>query len=142
MSNHEMDEPRQQETMRGLTHRSQEHKSDPVIDIDSITQAHADLQPHTMDQTWLVSKVQAAGGGSGVMVWEMFSQVPFISIISHVTASLSVAVHGHSSPSSNVYLQLHNAPCHEVKVTSTWFHEHDEELGELQWPADYKDRLY
>lgn len=72
-----------------------------------------------------MSKVQAAGGRSGVMVWEMFSQVPFISIISHVTATLSVAVvvvvHGHSSPSSNVYLQLHNAPCHEVKVISTWF---------------------
>ena len=49
-------------------------------------------------------------------------------------------LYGHNSPSSNGCFQQDNAPGHKAKVISSWFHEHDNEFIELQWPPQSPDQ--
>ncbi len=38
-----------------------------------------------------------------------------------------------------MYFQQDNAPCHEVKIISDWFLEHDNEFTLLKWPPQSPD---
>jgi len=90
----------------------------------------------------LVTTVQAGGGV--VMVWGMFSWhtlplVPFGHSL-NATAYLSI-VSDHVNPfmatmypSSDGYFQQDNEPCHNARIISNWFLEHDSEFTVLQWP--------
>ncbi len=103
----------------------------------------------SMDPSCLVSPVQAGGGG-GVMVWEIFSWhtlgplVPIEHCL-NTTAYLSiVADHVHPFmttvyPSSDDYFQQDNAPCHKAQIISDWFLEHDNEFTLLKWPPQSPD---
>ncbi len=96
-----------------------------------------------MKASCLVSTVQAGGGG--VMVWGIFSWHilgPLVPIEHRLntTAYLSiVADHVHPfmttvNPSSDVYFQQDNAPCHKAQIISDWFLEHDNEFTLLKLP--------
>lgn len=95
-----------------------------------------------------MSTVQAGGGG-GVMVWEMFSWHtlgPLIPINHHLNATAylsTVADYVHSFmgtiyPSSNDCFWHDKAPCHKVKV-SNGLYEHVNEFGLLQQPPQLPD---
>ncbi len=99
-----------------------------------------------MDLSWLVSTVQAAGGG--VMVWGILSWhtlgVP-IEYCLNATAYLSI-VADHVQPfmttvyqSSDGYFQQDNAPCLKAQIISDWFLEHDNEFTLLKWPPQSPD---
>ncbi len=63
----------------------------------------------------------------------------------NATAYLSiVADHVHPFmttvyPSSDVYFQQYNAPCHKAQIISDWFLEHDNEFTLLKWPPQSPD---
>ncbi|XP_073487389.1 mRNA cap guanine-N(7) methyltransferase isoform X2 [Aquarana catesbeiana] len=42
-------------------------------------------------------------------------------------------------PSSDVYVQQNNAPCHKAQIISNWFLERDNEFTVLQWPPQSPD---
>ncbi len=42
-------------------------------------------------------------------------------------------------PSSDVYFQQDNAPCHKAQIISDWFLEHDNEFTLLKWPPQSPD---
>ncbi len=97
-----------------------------------------------MDPSCLVSTVQAAGGGGGVMVWGIFSwhTLSLLLPIEHclnATAYMSiVADHVHPFmttvyPSCVDYFQQDNAACHKAQIISDWFLEHDNEFTLLKW---------
>ncbi len=97
----------------------------------------------SMDPSCLVSTVQA--GGSGVMVWGIFSWHtlgPLVPIEHRLNAAAYpsiVADHVHPfmttvHPSSDGYFQQDNAPCHKAQIISDWFHEHDNEFTLFKWP--------
>ena len=101
-----------------------------------------------MDPFYLVSTVQAGGGG--VLVWGIFSWHtlgPLVPIEHRVnaTACLSiVADHVHPFmttvyPSSDGYFQQDNAPCHKTRIISDWFLEHDNEFTVLKCPPQSPD---
>ncbi len=98
----------------------------------------------SMDPSCLVSTVQAGGGG-GVMVWEISSWHtlgPLVPIEHRLNATAylsNVADHVHPFmttvyPSSDGYFQQENAPCHKAQIISDWFLEHDNEFTLLKWP--------
>ncbi len=85
-------------------------------------------------KAWIVSTVQAGGGG--LMVWVIFSWLtlgPLVPIVHRLnaTAYLSIVVdHVHPFmtsvyPSYDGYFQQDNAPCHKAQIISDWFLEHD-----------------
>ncbi len=89
-------------------------------------------------------------GGSGVMVWGIFSchtLSPLVPIEHRLnaTAYLSiVADHVHPFmttvyPSSDDYFQQDNAPCPKAQIISDWFLEHDNEFTLLKWPPQSPD---
>ncbi len=101
----------------------------------------------SMDPSWLVSAVQAAGG---VMVWGIYSWHtlgPLVPIEHHLntTAYLRiVADHVHPFmttvyPSSDGYIQPDNAPCNKAQIISDWFLEHDNEFSFLKGPPQSPD---
>ncbi len=63
----------------------------------------------------------------------------------NATAYLSiVADHVHPFmttvyPSSDVYFQQYNAPCHKAQIISDWFLEHDNDFTLLKWPPQSPD---
>ncbi len=84
------------------------------------------------------------------MVWGIFSWYtlgPLVPIEHRLnaTAYLSiVADHVHPFmttvyPSSDVYFQQDNAPCHKAQIISDWFIEHDNEFTLLKWPPQSPD---
>ncbi len=100
----------------------------------------------SMDPPFLVSMVQAGGGG--VMVWGIFSW--------HTLSPLVPIEHRlirHSLPeyccwpcpslydmtSSEGYFQQNNAPCHKAQIISDWFLEHDNEFTLLKCPPQSPD---
>lgn len=100
-----------------------------------------------MDQSYLVSMVQAAGA----KVCAIFSRhiLGLLEATEHhlnVTEDLStVADHVHLFvttvfPSSNDYLQQDDMPSHKAKIISNWFHEHDTEFTVLKWTLQSPDR--
>ncbi len=102
----------------------------------------------SMDQTCLVSTVQADGGG--VVVWGIFSWhtlgplVPIEHCLNATVYLSIVADHVHPfmttvNPFSDCYFQQHNAPCHKAKIISDWFLEHDNEFTLLKWPPQSPD---
>ncbi len=102
----------------------------------------------SVDLSWLVSTVQAGGGG--VMVWGIYSWHTFVPLVPiehrlNATAYLSiVADHVHPFmttvyPSSDGYFQQDNAPCHKAQIISDWFLEHDNEFTLLKWPPQSPD---
>ncbi len=101
----------------------------------------------SMDPSCLVSTVQA---GVGVMLWGMFSWHtlgPLVPIEHRLnaTAYLSIAADPVLPftttvyPSSDVYFQQDNAPCHKAQIIWVWFLEHDNEFTLLKWPPQSPD---
>ncbi len=99
------------------------------------------------DPSCLVSTVQAGGG---VMVWGIFSWRTLGPLVPtehclNATAYLSIVgdhVHPFMTtvyPSSDVYFQQDNAPCHKAQIISDWFLEHDNEFTLLKWPPQSPD---
>ncbi len=102
----------------------------------------------SMDPSCLVSMVQAGGGG--VIVWGIFSWHTLGPLVPvehrlNTTVYLSiVADHVHPFmttvyPSSDVYFQQDNAPCHKAQIISDWFLEHENEFTLLKWPPQSPD---
>ncbi len=101
-----------------------------------------------MDPSYLVSTVQAAGGG--VMVWGIISWytlgplVPIEHGLNTTAYQSIVADHVHPFmttvyPSSDGYFQQDNVPCHKAQIISDWFLEHDNEFTLLKWPPQSPD---
>ena len=95
-----------------------------------------------------VSTLQA--GGSGVMVWGVFSWHtlgPLIEVEQHFNATgylniIANQVHPFMAamyPTANRFLQQDNAPCHKARLVQEWFHKHDSEFSLQQWPAQSPD---
>ncbi len=102
----------------------------------------------SMDTSWLVSTVQAGGGG--VMVWGIFSWHtlgPLVPIEHRLNATVYLSiVADHVHPfmttvyiSSDGYIQQDNTPCHKAQIISDWFIEHDNEFTLLKWPPQTPD---
>ncbi len=100
----------------------------------------------SMDPSCLVSTT----GGGGVMVWGIFSWhtlgplVPIEHRLNTTDYLSIVADHVHPFmttvyPSSDVYFQQDNAPCHKAQIISDWFLEHDNEFTLLKWPPQSPD---
>ncbi len=49
------------------------------------------------------------------------------------------SLYDYSVPSSDVYFQQDNAPCHKAQIISDWFLEHDNEFTLLKWPPQSPD---
>ncbi len=103
----------------------------------------------SMDPSCLVSTVQAAGG-SGVMVWGIFSWHtfgPLVSIEHHLNTTVYLSIIAdHVHPfmttvytSTDGYFQQDNAPCHKAQIISDWFLEHDNESPLLKWSPQSPD---
>ncbi len=84
-----------------------------------------------MNPFYLVSTVQAAGGGVmvwGIINWHTLGALVPIEHRLNATAYLSiVADHDHPfmTISSDDYFQQDNAPCHKAQIISDWVLEHD-----------------
>ncbi len=89
-------------------------------------------------------------GGSGVMVWGIFSWhtldplVPNEHRLNATAYHSIVADHVHPFmttvyPSSDGYFQQDNAPCHKAQIITDWFLEHDNEFTLLKWPPQSPD---
>ena len=87
------------------------------------------------------------------MLWEMFSWhilgplIPVNHCLNSIDYLSIVANHVHPFmatmySSSNGYFQHDNSPCHNAKVISNWFHEHDNEFNVLQWPSTGSESDY
>uniref|UniRef100_A0AAR2INL3 Tc1-like transposase DDE domain-containing protein n=1 Tax=Pygocentrus nattereri TaxID=42514 RepID=A0AAR2INL3_PYGNA len=106
-------------------------------------------QHESVDPSYVVSTVQAGGGG--VMVWEIFSWhtlgplVPIEHCLNAAAYLSIVADHVHPFmttvyPSSDGYFQQGNVtPCHKAHIISNLFLEHDNEFTVLQWPPQSPD---
>ncbi len=99
-----------------------------------------------LDPSFLVSTVQqVVCNGAGIFSWHTLG--PLVQIEHHLnaTAYLSiVADHVHPFmttvyPSSDGYIQQHNAPCHKAQIISDWFLEHENEFTLLKWPPQSPD---
>jgi len=77
-----------------------------------------------MDPSWLVTTVQAGGGG--VMVWGMFSWQNLVPIGHRLNATAYLSIvsdHVHPFmdtmyPFSDGYFQENNGPCHKARIIS------------------------
>ncbi len=85
-----------------------------------------------------------------LMVWGIFSWHtlgPLVPIEHRLNATAYLSIvpdHVHPFittvyPSSDVYFQQDNAPCHKAQIISDSFLEHDNELTLLKWPPHSPD---
>ncbi len=101
----------------------------------------------SMDPSCLVSTVQTAAGGGGVMVWGIY----FLGTLNTNWALFKChslpeyccwpcsSLYDYSVPIFWCYFQQDTAPCHKAQIISDWFLEHDNKLTLLKWPPQSPD---
>ncbi len=97
-----------------------------------------------MDSSWLVSTVQAGGGG--IMVWGIFywhtlgSLVPIEHRLNAWVLLLTMSIPlWLQCLHLLMYFQQDNASCHKAQIISDWFLEHDNEFTLLKWSPQSPD---